>query len=48
MSINIQVYKSNLLLSEQLANNIGECLNAAIAEKGHATLIFSGGNYSFG
>ena len=44
MSINIQVYKSNLLLSEQLANNIGECLNAAIAEKGRATLILSGGN----
>ena len=42
MSINIQVYKSNLLLSEQLANNIGECLNAAIAEKGRATLILSG------
>lgn len=44
MSINIQVYKSNLLLSEQLANNICECLNAAIVEKGQATLILSGGN----
>jgi len=44
MSINIQAFKSNLSLSEQLANHIGECLNIAITEKGEATLILSGGS----
>lgn len=44
MSINIQVYKSNQLLSKQLANNISECLDSAIVDNGIATLILSGGN----
>ena len=44
MSINIQVYKSNQLLSNQLAKNISECLDSAIADNGLATLILSGGS----